>query len=144
VSTSKSPKSGSQTTSAGSNQWAGQSLGLPQSGSGSIATMPRRIFAICIDWGTALLLSHAFAQDNSAMTLFYFTLMQWIFVATMGASVGHRISGLRVVRLAGGWIGIWRPLGRALLLALVIPVAIWDNNNRGLHDKAVGTVLVRA
>lgn len=126
------------------NQWAGQNLGLPKSGPGSIATMPRRIVAICIDWAAASLLSVAFAQDNSLMTLVYFTLLQWIFVATMSASVGHRLCGLRVIRLNGEWVGMWRPLGRALLLALVIPVAIWDNNNRGMHDKAVGTVLVRA
>ena len=44
----------------------------------------------------------------------------------------------------GGWAGLWRPVGRTALLALVIPAVIWDADQRGLHDKAAGTVLVRA
>lgn len=104
--------------------------------------MPRRILAICIDWAAASLLSYAFFQNNSWMTLIIFTILQWLFVATAGGSLGHRICGLRIIRLDGQWLGLWRPLGRAVLLALVVPVAIWDNDNRGLHDKAVGTVLV--
>ena len=48
--------------------------------------------------------------------------------------------------------GQGRPAGRQVmlavvaptLLALVIPAVIWDADQRGLHDKAAGTVLVRA
>ena len=40
-------------------------------------------------------------------------------------------------------MGLWRPIVRSVLLALVIPAVIWDADQRGLHDKAVGTVLVR-
>jgi uncharacterized RDD family membrane protein YckC len=43
-----------------------------------------------------------------------------------------------------GWPGLWRPIVRSVLLALVIPAVIWDADNRGLHDKAAGTVLVRS
>ena len=129
-------------TSSSSNQWAGQRLGLPESGSSSLAKMPRRILAICIDWAAASLLSYAFFQNNSWMTLIIFTILQWLFAATAGGSLGHRICGLKIIRLDGQWLGLWRPVGRAVLLALVVPVAIWDNDNRGLHDKAVGTVLV--
>jgi uncharacterized RDD family membrane protein YckC len=104
--------------------------------------MPRRILAIFIDWGAASFLSFAFFQSNSWLTLMIFTLMQWVFVTTVGGSFGHRLCGLVVQRLDGQWLGIWKPLLRALLLAAVIPVAIWDADNRALHDKAVGTVLV--
>lgn len=125
------------------SKWAGQKLGLPESGTGSVATMPRRILAIFIDWAAASLLSYAFFSYNSWATLMIFTSLQWLFLVLAGASLGHRLAGLRVIRLDGQWLGVWRPLGRAVLLALVVPVAIWDNDNRGLHDKAVGTVLVR-
>lgn len=127
---------------AGESNWAGKALGLPEFGSGSMAKMPRRILAISIDWAAASLLSFAFFQNNSWLTLIIFTIMQWLFAVTSGGSMGHIIAGLKIVRLDGQWLGFWRPLGRAILLALVIPVAVWDNDNRGLHDKAVGTALV--
>jgi uncharacterized RDD family membrane protein YckC len=40
-------------------------------------------------------------------------------------------------------VGLYKAFLRALLLCLVIPVSIWDADNRGLHDKAAGTVLIR-
>lgn len=73
-----------------------------------------------------------------------FVLLQIIFIPVVGGSPGHRIVGLRLVRMDGGWIGVWRPIVRTLLLIVVIPAVIWDADQRGLHDKAVGTVLIRA
>jgi uncharacterized RDD family membrane protein YckC len=32
---------------------------------------------------------------------------------------------------------------RALLIALVIPALLFDENQRGLHDRAAGTILLR-
>ena len=37
----------------------------------------------------------------------------------------------------------WRPLVRTVLLCLAIPALIWDRDQRGLHDRGAGTVLVR-
>ncbi len=51
--------------------------------------------------------------------------------------------GMRLVRLDGGWVGLWRPVLRTILLILVIPAVIWDADRRGLHDKLLGTVVVR-
>jgi uncharacterized RDD family membrane protein YckC len=48
-----------------------------------------------------------------------------------------------VVPLKSGWIGIWRPIVRTLLLALLVPALIADRDGRGLHDRLAGTVLVR-
>jgi uncharacterized RDD family membrane protein YckC len=129
------------------SKWAGQRLGLPESGPGSLATMPRRIGAIIIDWGIALLISHAFFADDSWATLLIFGGMQLILVGTLGYSFGHRILGLQVIRLGqkvkNGYVGLYKAFLRSLLLCLVIPVSIWDADNRGLHDKAAGTVLIR-
>jgi len=130
-------------TSENPQRWAGDRLGLPQSGSASLAGMPRRILAIFIDWGIAWLFSIAFFSGSNDFTLLAFGVMQWLLVATLGYSVGMRVCSIAVRRLDGLWNGFWRSLIRTVLLLLVIPVAVWDADNRGLHDKAAGTVLVR-
>ena len=142
------------------SNWAGKRLGLPESGTGSMAKMGRRVAAILIDWGISTLVGYAIfqsansqiqsdAQYQATLTaqnltvLGIFALQQWLLVATLGYSIGHRILGIAVRRLDGKWVGFWRSLIRVGLILLVLPVTIWDADNRGLHDKAVGTVLVR-
>jgi uncharacterized RDD family membrane protein YckC len=126
-----------------SQKWAGQRLGLPESGSGSLAKLGRRVLALMVDWALAMIVSQAFASGNSTVTLLVFALVQWLLIATLGYSIGHRILGLQVRRLDGKYVGFWRSLIRIGLILLVIPATIWDGDNRGLHDKAAGTVLVR-
>lgn len=129
------------------NRWAGDRIGLPESGSQSLAKMPRRLGAIAIDWAIALVISHAFFGDDSWATLLIFGGMQALLVGTLGYTFGHRVLGLKVIRLGqsveNGYVGLPKAFVRAILLCLVIPVAVWDADNRGLHDKAAGTVLVR-
>lgn len=124
-------------------QWAGQRLGLPESGPGSLAKLGRRAMALIIDWSLSMLVSQAFAKGDSTITLLVFALSQLLLVATLGYSVGHRLLGLQVRRLDGQYVGLWRSLIRVGLILLVIPATIWDGDNRGLQDKAAGTVLVR-
>ena len=123
--------------------WAGQRLGLPESGAGSLAKIGRRVLALIVDWSLAMLVSQAFAGGDSTVTLIVFSANQWLLIATLGYSVGHRVLGLQVRRLDGKYVGLWRSLIRVGLILLVIPATIWDADNRGLHDKAAGTVLVR-
>ena len=130
------------TTSA--DAYPGQALGLPQEGRGSMARMPRRILGIFIDWAAALILSNTFFPDEQLMPLVILAVIHILFIPTIGGSPGHRIAGLRMQRVTGGWTGIWRPIVRTLLLILVIPAVIWNKDNRGLHDVIAGTVLVRA
>jgi uncharacterized RDD family membrane protein YckC len=40
-------------------------------------------------------------------------------------------------------VGIPRAALRTLLLCLVIPAVVFDPDQRGAHDKAAGTVVVR-
>ena len=87
--------------------------------------------------------SIAFFGGSNDFTLAAFGLMQWVLIATLGYSIGMRVCLIAVRRLDGLWNGFWRSLIRTVLLLLVIPVAVWDADNRGLHDKAAGTVLVR-
>lgn len=130
------------------SKWPGERLGLPETGQLSIARIGRRIVAILIDWGIAMLLTLPYQQAlashvQSLVTLAIFALMQCLFIPTIGGSIGHRVMGLRIIKLGGGWVGFWRPAVRTLLLVLVIPVLVWDSDQRAFHDKVAGTALVR-
>ena len=129
------------------SRWPGERLGLPESGPGSVGRVGRRLGALAIDWAAALLVALLFAPYSSALhswvTLGIFAIMQIVFIPTIGGSVGHRLTGMRVVPIAGGWVGLWRPIVRTLLLVIVIPALIWDSDQRGFHDKVAGTVLIR-
>ncbi len=134
-------------TDTNANQWPGERLGLPETGARSIGRLGRRVVAILIDWGVAYLLSWAFFPTELGtdpfVTLAIFAGLQYVFLVVVSGSLGHLLVRLRVVPLAGGYLGLWRPLVRTLLLCLGIPALIWDRDQRGLHDKAAGTVLVR-
>lgn len=123
-------------------RWPGERLGLPEHGPRSIARLGRRIGAIVVDWGLSVLVSIAFFSYDALATLAVFALTQLVFVTLASGSIGHLVFRMRLVPLSGGWIGAWRPLVRTLLLCLVIPAVVWDRDQRGLHDKAAGTVLV--
>jgi uncharacterized RDD family membrane protein YckC len=128
---------------SGISKYPGERLGLPETGSGSIARAGRRIIGICIDWGVALLISNfAFAGDPWA-TLAVFAAEQILLICTLGYSIGHRVAGIHVIRLGGGPAGPLPAVVRTLLLCLVFPAVIFDPDQRGLHDKAMNTVLVR-
>ncbi|HOB56235.1 MAG: RDD family protein [Microbacteriaceae bacterium] len=129
--------------SSAASDWPGRRLGLPASGPRSVGRLGRRIAALVIDWGTAVLVSVAFFQYQAWATLAIFAGVQVLFLLTINASPGHLLLGMRVVPIAGGYLGLWRPFARTLLLCLVIPALIWDLDQRGMHDRLVGTVLVR-
>jgi uncharacterized RDD family membrane protein YckC len=123
--------------------YPGERLGRPREGAGSIARLGRRVGALFIDYGAAYLISGFFGWDPLAI-LAIFAAIQIVFIPTLQGSPGHRIFGLRLVRLDGAWAGLWRPVLRTALLVIVIPAVIWDPDQRGLHDKAAGTVLIRS
>lgn len=138
------------------NSYPGERLGLPEKGPGSIARPGRRIGALLIDYLAATIIATAFLgydqfalPSEAGLTLFtpmiVFAVLQILFIPTAGGSPGHRILGMRVVPYSGpGWVGLWRPIVRTLLLVIVIPAVVWDADQRGLHDKAAGLVLIRA
>lgn len=67
------------------------------------------------------------------------SLLTWL----TGASFGQRIIGLRVVSLDGGRLPLWRAALRTLLVCLVIPAVVYDQQGRGLHDRLAGTYIAR-
>jgi hypothetical protein len=133
------------TTATSAIDWPGKRLGLPASGSRSIARLGRRIGGIAIDWAISLVLTYGiFRRDpDGFITLGIFVVTQILFLLMLNGSVGHLIVGLRLVPLRPGYLGVWRPIVRTVLLALLIPAVIYDRDQRGLHDRWAGTILVR-
>jgi hypothetical protein len=123
--------------------WPGQRLGLPRTGPRSIARVGRRIAGVTIDWALAYVVAFAFFDGQGLAITVIFSVVQIVFLVTLGGTVGHLVLGMRLVPMAGGRTGLWRPVVRTLLLALVIPAVVWDQDQRGLHDRVAGTVLVR-
>ena len=132
----------------GEQRWPGEHLGLPQQGPRSIARPGRRIGALVIDWALAYALSLAFFstgpwQTNGFVTLGLFGAIQLLFLTLLNGGIGHLIFGLRVVPLVPGRLAPWRALVRTALVCLFVPALIMDADQRGLHDRAAGTLLVR-
>ncbi|SMH37826.1 RDD family protein [Rathayibacter oskolensis] len=127
----------------GPSSWPGERLGLPEHGRMSVGRVGRRFAALAVDLAVAALLSLAFFDYDRWASLVLFIVLQAVFIPTIGGSVGHRLLGMRVVRLGGGWVGVWRPLVRSVMLAVLVPALVWDSDQRGFHDKVAGTVLVR-
>ncbi|QEO13050.1 RDD family protein [Agromyces intestinalis] len=129
------------------SRWPGERLGLPNTGRGSVGRVGRRLGAILVDWLIANLIALFFGPYTSTAqtiaTLVIFALMQVLLIPTIGGSIGHRLFGLQIVPLIGGWVGPWRPVVRTLLLVIVLPALVWDSDQRGFHDKVAGTVLIR-
>jgi len=123
--------------------WPGRRLGLPESGPRSVGRLGRRIGAISLDWAFASLISFVFFNRDSWATLTGFAVEQILCIALLSGSIGQLILGLRVVPISVGWVGVWRPAVRSVLLCFVIPAFVWDRDQRGMHDRLAGTVLVR-
>ena len=64
-------------------------------------------------------------------------------MGTAGATLGHRLLGMRVETLDGTAPGFARALIRSVLLCLAIPPLVWDADQRGLHDRWAATLVAR-
>nr|WP_209044244.1 RDD family protein [Brevibacterium marinum] len=118
-------------------------MGLPESGSHSLAPAWRRLLGLVVDWFMCLAIANLIGSSNPFLAPGIFALEHVLLVATLGYSVGHRIVGIEVRRLDGHVPGLLKSLIRTLLVILVIPALIFDRDNRGLHDLAAGTVILR-
>ena len=122
-------------------EYAGQRLGRPRSGPGSVAGFGARIVAYLIDSLACAVIAYGLFRDQ-AWTLAIFAGEVLLLTGVAGGSAGQIVRGLRVVRLNAQPLGLPRAALRTLLLCLLVPALIWDRDGRGLHDKAVGSVVV--
>ena len=117
---------------------------------GEVGGLGRRVAALLVDWlvstGVALLLVGAsgyLSNQTSLATLLVFAVEVTVFTWLLGGSFGQRILRLRVVRTGGGGLSLGRAALRTLLICLVIPAVVMDSYGRGLHDRAVDSVVIR-
>jgi len=126
-----------------SSTYAGERLGLPAEGRGSVAGFGPRLAAFLVDAVLCALIAWGIAGDQ-AWTTPIFAAEVLVLTVLGGASAGQRVRGLQVVRLDGRPVGVPRALLRTGLLLLLVPALVWDRDGRGLHDRLAGTVVLHA
>ena len=100
--------------------------------------------ALAIDWLACLAIVKGFHLQGSFTTLVIFFAEVSILTAFGGASFGHRITGMKVVRFKdGGSPTPVQALIRTFLLCTVIFAITYDENGRGIHERLSGTYLIR-
>jgi hypothetical protein len=122
--------------------YPGQRFGLPERGPGSVASMPRRMLALLIDWLLSMLIAY-WLTHSQFWTIAVFAVEVWVLTATTGFTVGKRLVGIRTVRADGGLVGFGWALLRTAILLTVVPPLLADRDLRGLHDRASDTIVIR-
>ena len=123
-------------------EWPGKKFGLPQSGPRSVPGWNRRIAGLLIDWVLAMGISAVFFGFDSAAILLMYIALHIIGGLLVAGSPGHLITKIRIAPIIGGRLGLLAPILRPVLIALVIPPLLNDDDMRGAHDRLVGTILV--
>jgi len=108
----------------------------------------RRVFALTLDWVMCLAIAAVVTPKDSGldqlMPLIIFFAEAFLLTALQGASAGQRILGMKIVRFRdGGPVTPLQALIRTVLLCLVVTAVTFDENGRGIHERASGTVLTR-
>ncbi len=114
-------------------------------------TLGRRMAALMVDWLACYFIITAAtggigqaAPNRSLMVLALFFAQITTLSALQGASLGHRIFGVKIIRFAdGGAITPVQAFIRSALLVTVVFAITYDENGRGLHERFSGTVLTR-
>jgi len=121
------------------------------------ASFARRVAALLIDWAACLVIAtvvfssavpwtpdYSFGSpDLSLIVLGLFVIETSVLVWLIQGSFGQRLVGISVVSVSGR-MTYWRSLVRSLLVSLVIPPLVMDEDGRGLQDRATGTQVLRS
>jgi len=110
---------------------------------GRQVTLFRRMAGVGFDWLACLAISKGFNLPGyfSTLTLFFFEVS--LLTAFGGASFGHRIMRIKVVRFKdGGPPTPIQALIRTALLCTVVFAITYDENGRGIHERLSGTYLI--
>ncbi|RRD45218.1 RDD family protein [Tessaracoccus sp. OH4464_COT-324] len=132
-------------------EYPGSFLGLPETGRGSLASWGSRIGALLIDWLASMIVALLiFGTDvlwgsgwRSFMILAVFFVQSAVLTTVAGGSFGQLLSGVGVVRVDGGPLGLWRPALRCAVKCLGLPLMVIGAERRHLVDMLFGTVVVR-
>jgi uncharacterized RDD family membrane protein YckC len=143
------------TSDASPQAYRGQRLGLPESGSGSLATTGQRLGAFLVDAVASTLVAALFVQAlhsgsgvagrlPGSWSLIPLAVDYVAGLLLLGRTLGMALVGLRVVRVdRNAAVNPWRALLRTVLLFVLVPAVVWDRDGRGLHDRYSDTAVVR-
>jgi uncharacterized RDD family membrane protein YckC len=114
----------------------------------------RRMLGITFDWLAAYAVSLGFFAGGGSFlersrgiggtVLIVMAIEYVVLVSLGGASFGHRLVGLKVVRFSdGGTVTPLQALIRTALMVVVITAITFDENGRGINERLSNTVLVK-
>ncbi|MBK8447559.1 MAG: RDD family protein [Micropruina sp.] len=132
------------------DQYPGESLGLPETGRGSLASWRARVAALILDWAASMALAvGVFGAGvlnqpgwRGWMILTVFFVQSSVLTGLAGGSFGQIIARIGVIQVSGRPIGIARALARQAMICLVLPTIVIGAERRALNDLALGTVVV--
>jgi len=130
--------------------YPGETLGLPETGRGSLASWRARVAALILDWAASMALAVILfgtgvlneAGWRSWMILGVFFVESSILTGLAGGSFGQIIARIGVARLNGQPIGLLRAIARQAMICVVLPTIVIGAERRGLNDLALGSVVV--
>jgi uncharacterized RDD family membrane protein YckC len=115
-------------------------------------SLGRRFAALMLDWLSCYFIVTAISGGIGAavpnrpfyvlgLFLTQIFMLSWL----QGASLGHRIFGIKIVRYVdGGPINARQAFIRSSLLVTVIFAITFDEEGRGLHERFSQTILIRS
>ena len=134
----------------GAQPYPGARLGVPEDGPGSVASWGRRILALLVDWVASLAVATLFLGDavwgqgwEAWAPMGVFVIEASVLTALAGGSFGQLVTRIAVARLDNRPVSFLQALARTALICLVVPPLVFNRDNRGLHDLAVGTIALR-
>ncbi|MGH3714816.1 MAG: RDD family protein [Micromonosporaceae bacterium] len=112
------------------------------------ASYGARFLALMVDWVLCLMLAGLVTRPPATGLWVYPILIAeyGFFVGLYGQTPGMWLAKVRCASAddPGRPIGVPRAVLRTILMCLVVPVLIMDRYGRGLHDRAVGSVMLTA
>jgi uncharacterized RDD family membrane protein YckC len=109
----------------------------------------RRMLGLLIDWGMSYAIAVGFFAEigdfstGTVILIIYFT-QYLVFASLGGATPGHRIVGLKIVRFSDGQMPTpLQALIRSVLLILIVTAITFDQNGRGVNERLSDTVLIK-
>lgn len=132
------------------DEYPGATLGLPETGRGSLASWRARIAALILDWGASMIVAvFLFGVGvlreggwRAWMILAVYFVQSAVLTALTGSSFGQLLARIGIVRLDGERLGWARAIARAALICLVLPTVVIGAERRALNDLLLGTVVV--
>lgn len=131
-------------------QYPGASIGLPETGRGSLASWWARIAALVLDWGASMIVaSFLFGPGvlreggwRAWMILAVFFVQSFVLTSLTGSTFGQLLARIGVRRLDGRPLGWFRALTRAAMICLVLPTVVIGAERRALNDLVLDSVVV--